>query len=172
MTADPVPAPAFAEQSETLQLYRCKVCGTRWFLWPNRIHRGGWNLIDHHQRPGACCDNVGMGDQVEHLRDIPLTTLAALTLEPVRPTPPLLLQEIIDAAIDEPTDEIRDAIRDADLEAMRLLAEARAEVTRLTAELARMDELANKRGNEVIRLRKALAAVEGLLPHLPPEDRR
>lgn len=51
-----------------LSLYRCTICGTRWLLWPD----GGWNLLDRWQRPGACCDNVAMGDQIEHLRDIPL----------------------------------------------------------------------------------------------------
>lgn len=61
------PAPA-----ETLSLHRCTVCGTRWLLWPDSIHGGGWNLLDSKQRPGACCDNVAMGEQVEHLRDIPL----------------------------------------------------------------------------------------------------
>lgn len=55
-----------------LGLYRCTVCGTRWLLWPDSVHGGGWNLLDHHQRPGACCDNAAMGDQIEHLRDIEL----------------------------------------------------------------------------------------------------
>lgn len=56
-----------------LELHRCKVCGTRWLLWPDAIHGGGWNLLDKYSRPGGCCDNVAMGDQIEHLRDIPLT---------------------------------------------------------------------------------------------------
>jgi hypothetical protein len=55
-----------------LGLYRCTVCGTRWLLWPDAIHGGGWNLLDKWQRPGACCDNVAMEDQIEHLRDFDL----------------------------------------------------------------------------------------------------
>jgi hypothetical protein len=57
----------------TLGLYRCKVCGTAWLLWPDVVNGGGWNLLDKYQRPGECCDNVQMGAQIEHLRDIPLT---------------------------------------------------------------------------------------------------
>jgi hypothetical protein len=56
----------------TLSLHRCKVCGTRWLLWPEAIHGGGWNLLDQYQRPGSCCDNVAMGDQIEPLRDFEL----------------------------------------------------------------------------------------------------
>ena len=55
-----------------LSLHRCTICGTRWLLWPDDIHGGGWNLLDHQQRPGACCDNVAMGEQIEHLRDFDL----------------------------------------------------------------------------------------------------
>lgn len=58
-----------------LSLHRCKVCGTRWLLWPDAVHGGGWNLLDKYQRPGSCCDNVAMGDQIEHLRDLPLSAL-------------------------------------------------------------------------------------------------
>lgn len=65
----------------TLSLHRCTICGTRWLLWPDDIHGGGWNLLDQWQRPGSCCDNVAMGDQIEHLRDIPL----ALPPAPVEP---------------------------------------------------------------------------------------
>jgi hypothetical protein len=112
-------------------------------------------------------DDAAMQEVLDRADRLLREALAALTPEPVRPTPQLV-QEIIDSAIDEPTDEIRDAIRDADLEAMRLLAEARAEVTRLTAELARMDELANDRGNEVIRLKQAV----NLALTITAEDRR
>ncbi len=56
-----------------LSLHRCKICGTRWLLWPDAVHGGGWNLLDMYQRPGSCCDNVAMGDQIEHLRDLPLS---------------------------------------------------------------------------------------------------
>ncbi len=56
-----------------LTLHKCKVCGTRWLLWPDAIPGGGWNLLDRDQRPGACCDNAQMGEQIEHLRDLPLT---------------------------------------------------------------------------------------------------
>ena len=65
--------PTDADKYETvnvLSLHRCKICGTRWLLWPDSIHGGGWNLLDSHQRPAACCDNVGMGEQIEHLRDL------------------------------------------------------------------------------------------------------
>ncbi len=66
-----------------LSLHRCKVCGCRWLLWPDEINSGGWNLLDMWQRPGGCCDNVVMGDQIEHLRDIPLSVV----LPPPRRTP-------------------------------------------------------------------------------------
>lgn len=59
--------------SVKLELHRCKVCGTRWLLWPDGIHGGGWNLLDKYSKPGGCCDNVAMGEQIEHLRDIPLS---------------------------------------------------------------------------------------------------
>ncbi len=60
-----------------LSLHRCKICGTRWLLWPDSVHGGGWNLLDKYSKPGGCCDNVAMGDQIEHLRDLPL--MAALS---------------------------------------------------------------------------------------------
>jgi hypothetical protein len=69
---DPVRPVAPREDENVLSLHRCKVCGTAWLLWPDAIHGGGWNLLDKYQRPGACCDNEAMGDQIEHLRDIPL----------------------------------------------------------------------------------------------------
>jgi hypothetical protein len=56
-----------------LSLHRCRVCGTHWLLWPDVMPGGGWNLLDKYSRPGACCDNVAMGEQIEHLRDLPLT---------------------------------------------------------------------------------------------------
>lgn len=59
-----------------LSLHRCKICGTRWLLWPDAVHGGGWNLLDRYSKPGGCCDNVAMGDQIEHLRDIPLSFTA------------------------------------------------------------------------------------------------
>jgi hypothetical protein len=69
---DPVRPVAPREDENVLSLHRCKVCGTAWLQWPDAIHGGGWNLLDKYQRPGACCDNAAMGDQIEHLRDIPL----------------------------------------------------------------------------------------------------
>lgn len=71
-------APA-TEPAYKLKLYRCKVCGTRWLLWPEPLTTGGWNLLDHWQRPDSCCDNAAMGDQIEHLRDIPLAASQAGT---------------------------------------------------------------------------------------------
>lgn len=74
----PAPTSRWAEDAETaqpvrtLELHRCRGCGTRWLLWPDAIHGGGWNLLDKWQRPGSCCDNVAMGDQIEHLRDFEL----------------------------------------------------------------------------------------------------
>ena len=59
-----------------LGLYRCKVCDARWLLWPDG-YGGGWNLLDRYQRPGSCCDNAPMGEQIEHLRNIPLAAPAA-----------------------------------------------------------------------------------------------
>jgi len=60
---------------DALQLHRCKTCGTRWLLWPEAVHGGGWNLLDKYSKPGSCCDNAPMGEQIEHLRDLPLTVL-------------------------------------------------------------------------------------------------
>lgn len=65
-----------------LGLYRCKICGTRWLLWPDAIHGGGWNMLDKWQRPGSCCDNMAMGEQIEHLRDIPLSGSPTTGSEP------------------------------------------------------------------------------------------
>ena len=73
------------QEALMLGLHRCKVCHTRWLLWPDGIHGGGWNLLDQRQRPGACCDNVAMGEQIEHLRDLPLTLPARVT--PGEPPP-------------------------------------------------------------------------------------
>lgn len=70
------------QEGAMLKLYRCKACGTRWLLWPDEIHGGGWNLLDHQQRPGACCDNVAMGEQIEHLRDIPLAAAPSVAPPP------------------------------------------------------------------------------------------
>lgn len=70
--------PRWAEDAETpqpvrkIELHRCMICGTRWLLWPDAVHGGGWNLLDKWQRPGLCCGNVAMGDQIEHLRDFEL----------------------------------------------------------------------------------------------------
>lgn len=70
------------QEGAMLKLYRCKACGTRWLLWPDEIHGGGWNLLDHQQRPGTCCDNVAMGEQIEHLRDIPLAATPSVAPPP------------------------------------------------------------------------------------------
>jgi len=70
-----------------LSLHRCTICGTRWLLWPDTVHGGGWNLLDKWQRPGSCCDNAAMDKQIEHLRDIPLFVPRADT-EGDQPTPP------------------------------------------------------------------------------------
>lgn len=75
-------------QAPVLQLHRCTVCGTRWLLWPDSIHGGGWNLLDAHQRPGSCCDNAAMGRQIEHLRDIPLRAAPVVPPVDTRPTCP------------------------------------------------------------------------------------
>jgi hypothetical protein len=56
-----------------LAVYRCRVCGTRWLFWRGDVARmtpGTWNLLDQWQRPGSCCDNAPMGEQMEFLRDI------------------------------------------------------------------------------------------------------
>lgn len=81
---DPIPAPVSATDTK-LSLHRCKVCGTRWLLWPDAMHGGGWNLLDKYSRPGSCCDNVAMGDQIEHLRDFDLSALPASVAPPQEP---------------------------------------------------------------------------------------
>ncbi len=58
-----------------LELHRCKICGTRWLLWPAGVggtNAASWNVLDKYSKPGACCNNVVMGDQIEHLRDLPI----------------------------------------------------------------------------------------------------
>ena len=67
------------ETRPVLSLHRCIVCGTRWLLWPDEGQGPIWNLLDGQQRPGSCCDNAAMGDQIEHLRDIPLTLSAPVS---------------------------------------------------------------------------------------------
>lgn len=64
---------AQAEHGKPLALYRCRVCGARWLFWVGELKGlkpGTWSLLDSHQRPGSCCDNASMGDQMEFLRDI------------------------------------------------------------------------------------------------------
>lgn len=61
-----------------LELHRCIICGTRWLLWPAGV--GGtkdasWNLLDKYSKPGSCCDNVALGNQIEHLRDFDLSAV-------------------------------------------------------------------------------------------------
>jgi hypothetical protein len=85
-SASRAPSP---QDAETLSLHRCKICGTRWLLWPDVIHGGGWNLLDKWQRPGSCCDNAAMGDQIEHLRDITLATPAAVVPDPLTDWQPI-----------------------------------------------------------------------------------
>jgi hypothetical protein len=60
--------------TEALSLHRCKVCGTRWLLWQDPNAGPLWNLLDGYQRPGSCCDNAPMGEQIEYLRDFPPPT--------------------------------------------------------------------------------------------------
>jgi hypothetical protein len=63
---------ADARSKSMLSLHRCTICGTRWLLWPDTVHGGGWNLLDKWQQPGSCCNNAAMEQQIEHLREIPL----------------------------------------------------------------------------------------------------
>lgn len=69
---EPATPPPALPPSDVVSLHRCKICGTAWLLWPDVFHGGGWNLLDKYQHPGVCCDNAVMGEQIEHLRDIPL----------------------------------------------------------------------------------------------------
>lgn len=91
LTNEPEPAtpPQALPASNIVGLHRCKICGTAWLLWPDVFHGGGWNLLDKCQRPGACCDNVAMGEQIEHLRDLPLNPPAPI--RPMEAPPPALL---------------------------------------------------------------------------------
>lgn len=84
-----------------LSLHRCKVCNTRWLMWPDVAPGGAcWNLLDGLQVPGACCDNVAMGEQIEHLRDIPLvlSTTTNNTISAVDPND--VLKIVRDAVVD------------------------------------------------------------------------
>jgi len=69
--------PEATKQAGALGVYRCRVCDTRWLLWPDWGHGATWNLLDGQQHPGTCCDNAPMGDQMEHLRDLPHLIAAA-----------------------------------------------------------------------------------------------
>ncbi len=88
-----------ASHPEPLSLHRCKICGTRWLLWPAGV--GGtkdasWNMLDKYQRPTSCCDNAPMGEQIEHLRDLPLD--AARTPQPAAPAhPPAVARRFAEA---------------------------------------------------------------------------
>jgi hypothetical protein len=50
---------------------------------------GVWNLLDQHQRPGSCCDNAPMGEQMEFLRDV-----VAITAHPEAPVADQALRNI------------------------------------------------------------------------------
>lgn len=44
--------------------HRCKVCGAWWCALPD----GNWSLFcKTPNRPGPCCDNAPMGDQIQPL---------------------------------------------------------------------------------------------------------
>jgi len=79
---------------------------------------------------------------------------ASLTPEPVRPTPPTIDWGNLP---DEPY------LGGGAYDPVSVVHELRAEVTRLTAELARMDQIANDRGTEVIRLEQRLEKLKHLL---------
>ena len=51
--------------------YRCKVCRCLWRANdPTEVQpEGSWSLWDAKQHPGACCNNVAMGSQIELVRD-------------------------------------------------------------------------------------------------------
>lgn len=65
-----------AQVAAYVGLHQCTVCRTYWLLWPGAAPPDGgdlWSLLDgQHQRPGACCDNAPMGEQIVHVRDLPL----------------------------------------------------------------------------------------------------
>lgn len=47
--------------------HRCKVCGCIWRLYgPTEVQPdGSWSLLDGQHKPGPCCNNVAMGEQIE-----------------------------------------------------------------------------------------------------------
>lgn len=97
--ADALEATSLRPQEEKLELHRCWVCGTRWLLWPDACG-GGWNLLDKHSHPGPCCDNAAMGDQIEHLRDIPLLASLRPQEEPTNAAYDAEWRDIVEAMLD------------------------------------------------------------------------
>lgn len=51
--------------------HRCKVCGCKWILWPAGTmgQSDPWWSLGTNAKPGPCCDNIAMGDQIELLPD-------------------------------------------------------------------------------------------------------
>lgn len=49
--------------------HRCMVCGCLWSLNPPSDVQpdGSWSLWDADQKPGKCCNNEAMGDQIERV---------------------------------------------------------------------------------------------------------
>lgn len=60
--------PAKQESGRPAATHRCKECGCLWLLWDLFPDSGsGWSLADAEQKPGKCCDNAAMGEQIEAL---------------------------------------------------------------------------------------------------------
>jgi len=52
------------EMVEKATVHRCKECGMLWRKWGGD---GGWSLLNTDQKPGKCCDNVAMDEQIEEI---------------------------------------------------------------------------------------------------------
>lgn len=59
------------ETQYRIPTHRCKVCGCKWILWPagTMNQPEAWWSLGTNEKPGPCCDNMAMGDQIEPLPD-------------------------------------------------------------------------------------------------------
>ena len=167
---DPVPAqlPTLAERQEVLRerlqqkrdvMVECRYQYTHINVDLPYLDALLAALTSEPVRPTPVGDIGGYGPTTE--------PIAKPQADPVRPTPPTreaLSEGTVLTIRDRYTNNISGGGTRAYVTALCDSHEVlRADVTRLTAELARMDELANDRGTEVIRLEQRLEKLKHLL---------
>lgn len=61
---------------KTSPTHRCRICGALWRLWePGEAlpgDSGSWSFLPDGgpEKPGKCCDNAEMGEQIERIPGI------------------------------------------------------------------------------------------------------